>query len=72
MANRNEYYKKYYEKTKENLLIKCREKVMCNICNKEVNLSSMTRHNKSKIHMILEHNKNLDDNNNSTNNELKK
>ena len=39
MANRNEYYKKYYEKTKENLLIKCREKVMCNICNKEINLS---------------------------------
>ena len=67
MANRNEYYKKYYEKTKENLLIKCSEKVTCNICNKEINLSSMTRHNKSKIHMILENN-----NSNITNNELKK
>ena len=48
-----------------NLLIKYREKVTCNICNKEINLSSMTRHNKSKIHMILE-------NNNSNNSELKK
>ncbi len=47
----SDYNKCYYEITKDALLKNLSIKVQCDICNKEINKSSYTRHCKSKSHI---------------------
>ena len=42
--------KKYYEDNKDKILEKLREKIICEVCQKEMRKDKLTRHKKSKAH----------------------
>ena len=47
------YNKKYYDNNKEKIIIHLKQKQFCELCNREFTLSSISKHNKSKIHLAL-------------------
>ena len=47
------YNKKYYDKNKENIINHLKHKQLCELCNREFSLSSLSKHNKSKLHLAL-------------------
>ena len=50
---KNAYNKQYYNKNKETIINHLKQKQLCELCNREFTLSSISKHNKSKIHLAL-------------------
>ena len=47
------YNKKYYDKNKDKIINHLKQKQLCELCNREFSLASISKHNKSKIHLAL-------------------
>ncbi|NBP02416.1 MAG: hypothetical protein EBU90_20325 [Proteobacteria bacterium] len=47
-----QYRKKYYELNREKIVELKQEKVLCPLCQKEVNKDSLIKHNRSQLHKI--------------------
>ena len=47
------YNKKYYDKNKDKIINHLKQKQLCELCNREFSLSSISKHNKSKNHLAL-------------------
>ena len=47
------YNKKYYENNKEKIMNHLKQKQLCELCNREFSLASISKHNKSKNHLAL-------------------
>ena len=52
--NNPEYFKKYYAKNKDKIIQRMREKVHCDVCNKDICRASYRRHCNGKVHKTKE------------------
>ena len=47
------YNKNYCDNNKEKIINHLKQKTICELCNREFNIASISKHKKSKIHLAL-------------------